>query len=135
MSKIKWINLIPYPTRKGYPVGNHTVYLIYAASLDLHKIGWTEDFHARMLNIERDQHDIPGPFKVIHTIATDSGPYLERQLHLLFRHRHSIREWFRLTRSDVAWIKKLGHKLPDGIPVRVDIVPPLAEWSDDRREW
>jgi hypothetical protein len=130
MAKIKWVNLIPYPNHKGYAVGNHVVYLVYAASFDLHKIGWTEDLKERLKTMERDQRDIPGPYKAIHTIETDSGPYLERQLHLLFRHHHSVREWFRLTKADVQWIRKLGISLPNGIPLRADVVPPLAEWSD-----
>ena len=130
MSHVKWVNLIPYPDRKGYSTGAHFVYLVHAPLADLHKIGWSADVRERMKKLERDQsRDVTGPFKLIHTIETDSGTYLERQLHLLFRHRHSVREWFRLTRADVEWIKKLGCILPDGIPMRADVVPPLAEWG------
>ena len=129
MSKVKWINLIPYPERTGYTIGAHMVYLVSAPLADLHKIGWTADIRQRMDVLAHDQHDIPGPFKLLHTIDTDCGRYLERQLHLLFHHRHSIREWFRLTRADVQWIKDLGCELPDGIPLRADVVPPLAEWG------
>lgn len=130
MSKVQWINLIPYPNRRDYATGDHVVYLVYASSADLYKIGWTEALKERMWRMNQDQRDIPGPFKVVHSIRTESGRYLERQLHLLFAHRHSIREWFRLTSADVQWIRHLGHNLPKGIPIGADVVPPLAEWTD-----
>lgn len=130
MSRIKWVNLIPYPCRVDYAVGNHCVYLVYARLADLYKIGWTGDLTQRLPKLELDQHDIPGPFRLVHSIDTECGRYLERQLHLLFRHRHSIREWYRLTRMDVAWFIDLGTSLPDGISAQADIVPPLAEWTD-----
>lgn len=130
MSKVKWVNLIPFPQRHDYSYGSHVVYLVYSPISDLYKIGWSADLRERMKNLQRDQHDIPGPYKLIHTTETDCGRYLERQLHLIFAHRHSIREWYRLARADVRWIVNLGERLPNGIPLRADVVPPLAEWSD-----
>lgn len=130
MSNIKWVNLIPYPRRTDYARGFHTVYLVYAKHADLYKIGWTNDLQYRLRHLEMCQRDIPGPYNLVHSIDTSCGRYLERQLHLLFAHRHSIREWFRLTRADVAWFIALGTSLPNGISPKEDVVPPLAEWVD-----
>jgi hypothetical protein len=130
MSRIRWVNLIPYPNRVDYPVGKHCVYLVYAGRADLYKIGWTSDLHQRLLDLPKHQRDIPGPYRLVHSIETECGRFLERQLHLLFHHRHSIREWYRLTRMDVAWFIALGTSLPDGISTKADVVPPLAEWTN-----
>ncbi len=131
MSKIKWVNLIPYPNHRDYAQGNHWVYLLHSRATDLYKIGATDDIRLRMRTVVRDNaNDVPGPYRLVHSIWTNSGFYLERQLHLLFRHRHSVREWYRLTKADVRWICALGDTLPDGIPLRTDVIPPLAEWSD-----
>lgn len=124
---VTWVNLIPYPERKRIAIG--VVYVVSAPLAGLHKIGWSANLHQRLVTLGQSEHDIPGPFKLIHTIDTGCGDYLERQLHMLFRHRYNVREWFRLTRSDVQWIKSLGSVLSDGIPVTADVVPPLAEWG------
>lgn len=124
--KVKWVNLIPYP-REKYQHGVHWVYLVQSKYSGMYKIGWTSDVKRRMATLPEDQrHVMLGPFRLIHTIATDCGRYLELQLHLLFAHRHSTQEWFRLTNADVDWFIALGDTLPSGIPVETDIVPPLA---------
>lgn len=126
---VKWVNLIPVPTDK-YIWGDHTVYLVHAPRGGLHKIGWSSRVHGRMKELARDrtQRDIADPpYHLIHTIATSRGRYLERQLHLLFAHRHIAGEWYRLTKLDIRWIVDLGDTLEYGIPLNVDIIPPLAE--------
>lgn len=131
---IKWVNLIPYPKDK-YQHGDHLVYLIYAPSSRVYKIGWTIDIKQRIKELPRSVDQgrwVRPPYRLIHVIYTNSGRYLERQLHLLFAHRVNDHEWFYLTRHDVEWIINLGDLLPDGIPVNTDIVPPLA---DEDRTW
>lgn len=123
---VHWINLIPYPNGT-FERGVHWVYLVKSNYSGLYKIGWTSDVKQRMRELPTDQRRVMlGPFRLIHTIATNSGRYLELQLHLLFSHRHSVQEWFRLTESDVDWFIELGDELPEGIPLETDIVPPLA---------
>jgi hypothetical protein len=125
--RVKWVNLIPYPMGK-FMRGVHWVYLVRSKYSGMYKIGWTTNIKQRMADLPLDQHRIMlGPFRLVHTIATNSGRYLELQLHLLFAHRHSVAEWFRLTDADVDWFIALGGELPEGIPLTTDIVPPLAE--------
>lgn len=134
MSKIKWVNLIPVPSDK-YKWGAHTVYLVYAPHNDVHKIGWSERVQARLRALQKEPQQLriaTPPYRLIHTIDTHRGRYLERQLHLLFAHRHIAGEWYRLTKHDVEWIINLGDFLEYGIPLHVDIVPPLA---DDGPSW
>lgn len=135
MSKVKWVNLIPVP-RDNYRWGAHTVYLIYSPRTGVHKIGWTSRATQQRLQVlQRDplqQQIATPPYRVIHTIDTVRGRFLERQLHLLFAHRHIAGEWYRLTKHDVEWIIALGDYLEAGIPLHVDIVPPLA---DDGPSW
>lgn len=123
---VRWVNLIPYPTAK-YERGIHWVYIVKSKYSGLYKIGWTTDVKQRMAELPLDQRRVMlGPFRLTHTIATNCGRYLELQLHLLFSHRHSVREWFRLTDTDIEWLIALGDELPEGIPVKIDIVPPLV---------
>jgi hypothetical protein len=136
MSKIKWVNLIPVPEDK-YRWGAHTVYLVHAPRDSMYKIGWSERVETRMRALEKDRSQTriaTPPYRLIHTIDTSRGRYLERQLHLLFAHRHIAQEWYRLTKPDVQWIIDLGTVLEYGIPLYLDIVPPLAEhdpfWDD-----
>lgn len=129
MSKIKWVNLIPIPNDK-YIWGDHTVYLVYAPRDDLHKIGWSSDVVHRLPDLQGDSRQIQiatPPYKLIHTISTSRGRFLERQFHLLFAHRHIAGEWYRLTKADVGWIVDLGKELEYGIPLYADVVPPLAD--------
>lgn len=133
MGKIKWVNLIPVPEDK-YKWGAHTVYLIHAPHDGLYKIGWSSHLGARMLKLEHEFSQTriaTPPYRLIHTIDTLRGRYLERQLHLLFAHRHIAQEWYRLTRYDAQWIIDLGDNLEYGIPLNVDIIPPLAEDGPD----
>jgi hypothetical protein len=136
MSKIKWVNLIPVPQDK-YVWGDHTVYLVHSPRSGIHKIGWTTKIEMRLKALEQDSRQLEIarlPYKLIHTMETTRGRFLERQLHLLFAHRHIQGEWYRLTVHDVEWIINLGTKLEGGIPLYADIVPPLAEecpsWDD-----
>lgn len=129
MSKVKWVNLIPVP-RDNYKWGAHTVYIIHAPCDSLYKIGWSSHIGARMqeLHTEVNQTRIATPpYRLIHTIDTLRGRFLERQLHLLFAHRHIAQEWYRLTRHDVQWIIDLGDNLEYGIPLNADVIPPLAD--------
>ena len=124
---VRWVNLIPYPKGK-YQRGIHWVYLVRSKYSGMYKIGWTDDVARRMTELPLDQRRVMlGPYRLIHAIATNCGRYLELQLHLLFSHRHNVAEWFRLTDTDVEWIIALGSELPEGIPINIDIVPPLAE--------
>ena len=131
MSNVKWVNLIPLP-RDNYKWGTHTVYLVHAPRSELYKIGWSERAEKRVLKLQHEQRQLEiatPPYRIIHTIDTLRGRYLERQLHLLFAHRHIANEWYRLTRSDAQWIIDLGDELDYGIPLDADVVPPLAEES------
>lgn len=134
MSKVKWVNLIPVP-RDNYKWGAHTVYLVYAPRTGVYKIGWSSRVDARVRALQQDrlqQAIATPPYRLVHTIDTLRGRFLERQLHLLFAHRHIAQEWYRLTKHDVDWIIELGDYLEFGIPLHVDIVPPLA---DDGPSW
>jgi hypothetical protein len=143
MSKIKWVNLIPVPEDK-YKWGDHTVYIIHAPYGGLYKIGWTArfDVRVRLRELETEENQVRiavPPYKLIHAIGTSRGRYLERQLHLLFGHRHISQEWYRLTKPDVRWIIDLGIELEYGIPLYTDIIPPLADdgprWDDENKRW
>lgn len=81
MSRVKWVNLIPYPSKTAYVRGDHCVYLVYAQAADLYKIGWTGDIQLRLRHLPEEQRDICGPYRLIHKIDTACGRYLERQLH------------------------------------------------------
>lgn len=136
MGKVKWVNLIPLP-RDNYKWGSHSVYLVHAPRSQLYKIGWSSRVDVRLLQLQRNhfQREIATPpYRLIHTIDTLRGRYLERQLHLIFAHRHIEAEWYRLSRHDVEWIIDLGTELDYGIPLNADVVPPLADespsWND-----
>lgn len=134
MSKVKWVNLIPVP-RDNYKWGVHSVYLIHAPRDGIYKIGWSSRVEARLPMLEREPRQTriaTPPYRLIHVIDTLRGRFLERQLHLLFAHRHVLQEWYRLTRLDVQWIIELGDQLDYGIPLNTDVVPPLA---DDGPSW
>lgn len=129
MSHIKWVNLIPVP-RDNYKWGAHTVYLVHAPRDDIYKIGWSSHVGARMIELQTEPSQTriaTPPYRLIHTIDTLRGRFLERQLHLIFAHRHIFQEWYRLTRADVRWIIDLGDNLEYGVPLNADVVPPLAE--------
>lgn len=134
MSKVKWVNLIPVP-RDNYKWGVHSVYIMHAPRDELYKIGWSSRPEARLQTLQTDDRQYriaTPPYRLIHTIDTLRGRFLERQLHLLFAHRHIAQEWYRLSRADVRWIIELGSELDYGIPLNADVVPPLA---DDGPKW
>lgn len=97
------------------------VYLLEADD-GTYKIGRSQDPAGRARAISR-------PCKraaLVHVIATDNGPWLERTLHRRYAARHQGGEWFALSADEVAALKALSRvDQPPGerIPSRGNIPP------------
>jgi predicted GIY-YIG superfamily endonuclease len=69
-----------------------------------YKIGLTNDLEKR-LNSYRTS--MPNEPEIIAVIQTKDMQSLEKQLHIKYKDRHIKNEWFRLTNSDLLYLKSL----------------------------
>jgi hypothetical protein len=69
-----------------------------------YKIGFTNDFEKR-LNSYRTS--MPNEPEVIAIIKTKDMSGLEKRLHNKYKDRHIKNEWFKLTKSDLEYLKSL----------------------------
>lgn len=78
------------------------VYLIGVVD-GCHKIGRSKDPDGRLLAWPI----LPVELTVRHRIATGRPQWLERYLHVAYKHRHVRGEWFRLDDEEIALIKSI----------------------------
>lgn len=85
----------PSKKRMGY------VYLVKSG--DYHKIGLTRrDPRTRIREITT-----PEGTSVVHVIETYDPEGCEKFLHEEFKYKRAEREWFRLDKEDVEWVKQI----------------------------
>lgn len=101
------------------------------------KIGYAANPGHRLLSL---RGMCPNPVSLIHVIETDSMPWLEAALHLLFEDRHHWAEWFRLSPHDIRQVQELGHVsygnpsiIRAAFPERYAASRLPALWADARR--
>lgn len=89
-----------------------------------YKIGRAADAEKRLLSFSPK---LPVSLTILHRISTDDPPWFEAVLHIAFKHRRTLGEWFRLTKQDVALFRSI-------VAVRrIDQLPPelLSLWEQN----
>ena len=90
-----FINPPPKKKKIGY------VYLIKSG--DYHKIGLTR----RNPRTRLKELTTPEGVSLVHVIETTDPEGCEKFLHEEFKHQRAEREWFKLDKEDVEWIKQI----------------------------
>lgn len=86
----------------GRHKNKHVGYVYVLESRGLYKIGRTNDLTRRL-----NEHLTAAPdARYVHTIRSENERALEKELHGLFAAKRVTREWFALTRNDLALIKR-----------------------------
>lgn len=81
---------------------------VYLMSGDgYYKIGYSKRIPVRRVQLATK---LPFELKLLCAIKSDSATTLERQLHERFANKRLCGEWFRLTESDVGYIKSLKQQ-------------------------
>ena len=122
----EWMSKAGYDARSGY------VYVIKQSGD--YKIGVTKDIRKRLSTI---QMSTPKPVQLVHSfyiggIYADAYEW-EKALHQRFSKRKIRGEWFRLTNTDVKWLRQLNDEfmyymgLDCTMPVPSDIDAALKE--------
>lgn len=84
------------------------VYLVYSHSLNLYKIGESDNPKRRLREI---QASVPGQIDEIHTLETDDPAGIEQYWHRRFRGLKRINEWFDLSKNDIEAFKSRGASM------------------------
>lgn len=80
-----------------------------------YKIGRSTDTESRLNSFSPR---LPVKLVVAHVITSANEVWLERALHLAFRHRRGLGEWFKLSTEDMAMLKTVFHANNEGdLPV------------------
>lgn len=79
------------------------VYLIRHGRRREYKIGWSNDPHRRRYELSIQTPERP---TLVHEIASDDPPRVERYWHDRFRDKRKHGEWFELTDADVREFKR-----------------------------
>jgi hypothetical protein len=84
------------------------VYLVYSHSLNLYKIGESDNPKRRLREI---QASVPGQIEEIHVLETDDPAGIEQYWHRRFRDLKRINEWFDLSKNDVEAFRSRGSSM------------------------
>jgi hypothetical protein len=98
------------------PIVYEYAYLMYAPTLTLYKIGYTRSPWSRLSGIRNCEKYGSSDAKLVHTIFTNNGPQLERDLHVRFQGQRVMGEWFRLDRESVLEIFRVSAVYYKGQP-------------------